>query len=666
MTVISKVLVANRGEIAARVMRTARKLGYRTVAVYSEADANAYHVQQADQAVCIGPAPVGQSYLVIDKIIAAAKKTGADAIHPGYGFLSENADFARACEAANIEFIGPPVDAIHLMGSKRLSKIAMLEAGVPCIPGYEGTDQSDENLISEAKKIGFPLMVKASAGGGGRGMRLVWDEAELPAQISTARSEAENAFGSGELILERAVMQPRHIEIQVFADKQGNTVYLGERDCSIQRRHQKVVEECPSPFVDEDLRKAMGEAAVNTAKSCQYVGAGTVEFLVDAEKNFYFLEMNTRLQVEHPVTELVTNTDLVEWQLRVAAGENLPLTQDEISLNGHAIEVRLYAEDPGTNFMPQTGLVELWKPAVGEGIRMDYGIQTGQEVSPHYDSMLAKVIAYGCDREHARRRLINAVEDTVLLGLKTNKDFLANILRHQAFISGEATTAFIGEDFGDDPSLTDDAPDSLITALSTALLYASSAKMTAQTDTIISWSNSPSSPVLFKLLCGEHKLDTNIAVTNQQTQDTFSVNVGEDNHVIQILDINDTVCTYVCDNMRETLHFVQDDNRIFLDTPRGYAEYIDNTHAPAAGADGAGSGRVVAPMDGAMIEVMVEVGQTVELGQPIAILEAMKMEHQIKADVNGTITEVNVAKGDQVKVRQLLIQIQSDEDQEAE
>ena len=328
MSLFNKILIANRGEIAVRVIRTARELGYRTVAVYSEADADALHVQLADEAVCIGPAPVGESYLLAEKLLSAAAKTGADAVHPGYGFLSENSDFAESCDAAGITFIGPPSGAIELMGSKRLSKLAMLEAGVPCIPGYQGEDQTEEALQQQALAVGFPLMVKASAGGGGRGMRLVLEESDLAEQIRTARSEAQNAFGSGELILERALLEPRHIEIQVFADEHGNAVYLGERDCSIQRRHQKVVEEAPSPFVDEELRALMGEAAVNAARACDYRGAGTVEFLVDQDRNFYFLEMNTRLQVEHPVTEMITGQDLVAWQIRVAAGEALPLSQE--------------------------------------------------------------------------------------------------------------------------------------------------------------------------------------------------------------------------------------------------------------------------------------------------------------------------------------------------
>ena len=448
-----KVLVANRGEIAVRVIRSAQSLGYRTVAVFSEADANAPHVAIADEAICIGGAPVGESYLVADKIIAAAKKTGADAIHPGYGFLSENSAFAKDCVDAGITFIGPRPDAIDLMGSKRQSKIAMIAAGVPCIQGYEGADQNEEVLKRAAIEIGMPVMLKASAGGGGRGMRLVTDAKDLDELIKSARSEALNAFGNSELIIEKAVLQPRHIEIQVFADSYGNTVYLGERDCSVQRRHQKVVEEAPSPFVSPEMRQAMGEAAVNAAKACNYVGAGTVEFLADSEGNFYFLEMNTRLQVEHPVTELITGLDLVAMQLRVAAGDKLSITQEDVALTGHAMEVRLYAEDPGTNFIPQTGLINLWQPASGDGIRIDSGITSGQTVSSFYDPMLAKIIAYGENREEARRRLVRAVEDSHLLGIKDNRAFLAAILGNKTFIDGEATTAFIGEDFNDDASL---------------------------------------------------------------------------------------------------------------------------------------------------------------------------------------------------------------------
>ena len=427
---ITKVLVANRGEIALRVMKTAKAMGYETVAVYSEADADAPHVKFADEAVCIGAPQVNQSYLVVEKIIEACKQTGANAVHPGYGFLSENTEFCAQCQANGITFIGPDPKAIELMGNKRLAKIEMLEAGVPCIPGYEGAEQSENVLLEKAKEIGFPIMVKATAGGGGRGMRLVWKAEEFLAQLKTAKSEALNAFGSDEIILEKAVVNPRHIEIQVFADRHGNCIYLGERDCSVQRRHQKVVEEAPSPFVNEALRQKMGEAAVNAAKACDYVGAGTVEFLTDDEGNFYFLEMNTRLQVEHPVTELVTGVDLVAWQLIIAAGGLLPKTQEEVTINGHAMEVRLYAEDPALGFMPQTGKILSWQYAQDDGLRMDAGIQEGQEVTPYYDPMLAKVIAYGENRDVARRRLMSSLKNMNLLGVRCNRGFLYNILKH--------------------------------------------------------------------------------------------------------------------------------------------------------------------------------------------------------------------------------------------
>uniref|UniRef100_UPI003A90D269 acetyl-CoA carboxylase biotin carboxylase subunit n=1 Tax=Ectopseudomonas khazarica TaxID=2502979 RepID=UPI003A90D269 len=505
MPAFNKILIANRGEIACRVMRTALELGYRTVAVYSEADADARHVQLADEAVCIGPAQVSQSYLRIDAIIEAARRTGADAIHPGYGFLSENADFARACADAGIVFIGPSVDAIHLMGSKRLSKIAMLEAGVPCIPGYEGAAQDDDTLASEAERIGYPLMIKASAGGGGRGMRLVQASAELLAQIRTARSEAQNAFGSGELILERAVIRPRHVEIQVFGDTHGNIVYLGERDCSVQRRHQKVVEEAPCPVMTPELRRAMGEAAVKAAASVSYVGAGTVEFLLDASGEFFFLEMNTRLQVEHPVTELISGQDLVAWQIRTAAGQPLPLRQEEIRLQGHAIEVRLYAEDAAAGFLPQTGQVLRWEPELLPGVRIDHGLLEGQAVTPFYDPMLAKVIAYGETRDDARRKLVRAVERCVLLGVNGNQRFLANLLEHPQFAAGNATTAFIAEHFENDPSLQPHSASLAELAIAAALLYQASAAARAHQPGLAGWRNAGGAAWRCVLKQGGHK-----------------------------------------------------------------------------------------------------------------------------------------------------------------
>ncbi len=443
MAAFRRILIANRGEIACRVIRSARALGYETVAVYSEADANAPHVRMADLAVPIGPAPAAQSYLSIDRLVEAARVAKADALHPGYGFLSENADFAAACRDAGLVFIGPPPEAIRSMGNKAEAKRLLGAAGLPCLPGYHEADQSDGRLARAAETIGFPVMVKAAAGGGGRGMRLVASAAELPAALAAARAEALNAFGSDELILEKAVEHARHIEIQIFADGHGNVIHLGERDCSIQRRHQKLIEEAPSPAVTAGLREAMGQAAVAAARAIHYVGAGTVEFLLDADGAFYFLEMNTRLQVEHAVTEAITGQDLVAWQIRVAAGERLPLVQAEVAFAGYAIEARLCAEDVPGDFLPQSGAVLAWQPPEGPGIRVDHGLAAGLAVTPYYDSMLAKIIAFGTDREEARRRLIAALERCLLLGIATNRALLIDCLDHPEFVAGKATTSFL-------------------------------------------------------------------------------------------------------------------------------------------------------------------------------------------------------------------------------
>jgi geranyl-CoA carboxylase alpha subunit len=659
MPTFNKILIANRGEIACRVMRTAKDLGYRTVAVYSEADAGARHVQVADEAVCIGPAQVNQSYLVIDNIIAAAQKTGADAIHPGYGFLSENADFARACEAAGIVFIGPTVEAIHLMGSKRLSKIAMLAAKVPCIPGYEGAAQDDETLIHEAARIGYPLMIKASAGGGGRGMRLVHEASELTTQIRTARSEAQNAFGSGELILERAVIKPRHVEIQVFGDQHGNIVYLGERDCSVQRRHQKVVEEAPCPVMTPELRKAMGEAAVKAAASVNYVGAGTVEFLLDQSGEFFFLEMNTRLQVEHPVTELITGQDLVAWQIRAAEGHPLPLKQDEIQLNGHAMEVRLYAEDSAKNFLPQTGQVLRWEPELLDGVRIDHGLIEGQEVTPFYDPMLAKVIAYGATRDEARRKLVRAVEECVLLGVNGNQRFLANLLKHPEFAAGNATTAFIGEHFTDDPSLSPQLPGASELAIAAALLYQESANSRAHQRELAGWRSAGSAPWRFILKQGEQKFTVELDVMTAGSQPKLQACIGESKVDLQLLASDGRWLTMQLGGVRRRIAYHHDGEKLWLYGPFGNLELTDVTHEPAGGQNAASSGTVKAPMDGAIVDVLVSEGTQVSKGQLLVVLEAMKMEHPLKAGVDGMVRRVQASKGDQVKNRQVLVEIEA-------
>ncbi|AYO55519.1 acetyl/propionyl/methylcrotonyl-CoA carboxylase subunit alpha [Acinetobacter wuhouensis] len=643
----SKVLVANRGEIAVRVMKTAKAMGYATVAVYSDADRNARHVKVADEAVYIGASKVSESYLSIQNIIEACKKTGADAVHPGYGFLSENTDFAAACAEKGITFIGPPAPAIELMGSKRLSKIAMIQAGVPCVPGYEGDQQDIAYLEQQANQIGYPLMVKASAGGGGRGMRLVHSAADIVESLKTARSEAENAFGSGELILEKAVIAPRHVEIQIFGDAHGNYVYLFERDCSIQRRHQKVVEEAPCPVMTDALRQQMGEAAVAAARSCDYVGAGTVEFLLDASGEFYFLEMNTRLQVEHPVTELVTGLDLVEWQLRVANGETLPLQQSELTLTGHAIEVRLYAEDPRLDFLPQTGQVQCWLPAELPNVRIDHGLLTVDEISPFYDPMVAKVIAYGKTRQDAIRLLARAVDDCVLLGVNSNKQFLVNLLRHPIIVKGDTNTAFIQEHFQDDVSLHKQTLGLEHLAIAAALFTNASSQS--------SWNTGIALSLPLKLKHDEQQLQ--ISVKRDQNQ--VEVEICGQTSTIQILEQTAQKLVYDANGVRRSIDYVLDGNSLFLDAVNGNIAIENTTYAPPETSYVAGDGKIRAPMDGAIINILVNAGDTVTKGQTLLILEAMKIQQQIKSDVDGVVEEIIGQVGQQVKKRQLVFNIQA-------
>ncbi|MFW1763500.1 acetyl/propionyl/methylcrotonyl-CoA carboxylase subunit alpha [Acinetobacter calcoaceticus] len=642
----SKVLVANRGEIAVRVMQTAKAMGYQTVAVYSDADRNARHVQEADEAVYIGASKVSESYLSITKIIEACKKTGADAVHPGYGFLSENTDFAQACIDNQITFIGPTASAIELMGSKRLSKIAMIEAGVPCVPGYERDRQDLEYLATQAEQIGFPIMVKASAGGGGRGMRLVQQSFELVEALRTARSEAENAFGSGELILEKAVIAPRHVEIQVFGDTHGNYVYLFERDCSIQRRHQKVVEEAPCPVMTPELRQQMGEAAVAAAKACAYVGAGTVEFLLDASGEFYFLEMNTRLQVEHPVTELITGLDLVEWQLRVANGEYLPLQQHELSIKGYAIEVRLYAEDPRQDFLPQTGQVLRWKPTILPNVRIDHGMLATDEVSPFYDPMVAKVIAYGKTREDAIRLLARAVEDCVLLGVNSNKQFLVNLLRHPIVVAGDTNTAFIQQHFQDDSSLHSQVLSLETLAIAAALF--SQSKGTAV------WQTGLGVPLPLKLKYDDQQIQLQLSSVNN----TFTVQLCDQTVCIEVIEKTDEQLTYFVDSIRRRVQYVLDGDQLYLDRDNGNVAIRNVTYAAPETADVAGDGKIRAPMDGAVINILVNKGDQVVKGQTLLVLEAMKIQQQIRSDVDGVVDDILGQQGQQVKKRQMLFSIQ--------
>ena len=668
MNNFNSILIANRGEIACRVIRTAKKLGYRTVAVYSDADAGAPHVKLADDAVRIGSGPVGESYLVPELILQAAASSGAESIHPGYGFLSENAAFAEAVESAGLVFIGPTREAIDVMGNKAESKRRMIEAGVPCVPGYEGHDQSDKTLIAEGLKIDLPLMVKAAAGGGGRGMRLVHDQADLANAIKLARAEAEGAFGSGELILEKAIIEPRHVEIQVFADTFGNTVHLGERDCSVQRRHQKVIEEAPCPIMTPELREKMGQSAIDAAKSVNYRGAGTVEFLLDDSGFFYFLEMNTRLQVEHPVTELITGLDLVALQISVAQGDFLDLSQADISIEGHAIEVRLYTEDPSQDFLPASGPVDLWAPASGVGVRIDDGISTGQAISPFYDPMVAKVIGYGPTREAARLRLIGALKETVLFGTPSNKDFLIQCLEKQSFIDGAATTAFIGEEFSADD--LDAAPVSFLdSAVAATLELCLENKAHFQHSLLVScelknWTIASAMVSRKQYQFVDLTHDLSISPINSSA-DTYHVTdtAAKQSAVIQVISMQDNKAVVLFDGVKLVAQFMQRQRGQMYCSIQGRGAFFkDLIILDGVVDDAEGGGRVIAPMHGLLLEVMVSAGDDVVKGQTLAVLEAMKMHYEILAEVDGTVEEVSAVAGSQVAVDDVLIEIKEKDD----
>ncbi len=646
-TPFSKVLVANRGEIALRVMRSAKTLGYRTVAVYSDADRHARHVREADQAVHVGGALPAHSYLNIDAIIAAAKRSGADAVHPGYGFLAENEDFAQACADAGLVFIGPSPAAIISMGNKAGAKTLMIAAGVPCIPGYQGEDQSEETLAAEAKKVGFPVMIKATAGGGGRGMRLVSEAAQFVDALRSAKSEARSAFGSDEVILERAIMEPRHIEIQIFADRHGNAIHLGERDCSVQRRHQKVVEEAPSPAVNAELRARMGATAVAAVKAIAYEGAGTLEFLLDRDGNYYFMEMNTRLQVEHPVTEAITGLDLVELQLRVAAGEPLPLTQQDVRFSGHAIEVRLCAESPRAGFMPQSGRIDLWQ--VPPGVRIEHALSSGADVSPYYDSMIAKIVGYGRSRDDARRVLARALEDTVALGIETNQVFLGRCITHPVFAAGGATTAFIGNHL--DELLTGDADtDTRAHAIAAVLLYATAG-------------NSPRASSISHRLPISLRFDADASAREAGLincgNGRYSVSVDGRTFDIAVIDLDIHSVRFSCEGLVESASIFRDRTSLMLHYRGQPFRLQDNTHAATVKAGAAVSdGKIRATMNGRVVALQVSVGDTVTAGQPILTLEAMKMEHVHAATVAGKVVALNVAMGDQVAAYRVVAEIE--------
>jgi 3-methylcrotonyl-CoA carboxylase alpha subunit len=658
----NKILIANRGEIACRIIQTAHRMGIRCVAVYSEADANARHVAMADEAFYIGPAPSSESYLRADKIIEIAKESGAQAIHPGYGFLSENTDFAEACEANGIVFIGPPSSAIAAMGSKSAAKAIMEDAGVPLVPGYHGKDQSPDLLRAEAEKCGFPLLLKAVAGGGGKGMRVVENMAEFDDALAAAQREAKNAFGNPDMLIERYLIQPRHVEIQVFCDQSGNGIYLAERDCSVQRRHQKVLEEAPAPGLSEDTRKAMGEAAVRAAQAINYVGAGTVEFLYDVDGSFFFMEMNTRLQVEHPVTEMVTGQDLVEWQLKVAWGEPLPLTQDQVKTRGHAIEARIYAEDPDQDFLPATGTLRyLSTPDESAHVRVDTGVTEGDEISIHYDPMIAKLIVWDETREQAVNRMVQALEHYRIAGLKTNIRFLHAAVDAQPFREAELTTNFIATH--NDllfPKSRLDLDKALVLAAGFILEQRKSAEPVT---------GDPWSPFGRK----------NSWRMNSEYAQPLTLQVGDDKHELKILErddryqvfvggsvyhlnakLNDDYLQAVINGHRLSVHgnLHNEELVLFYEGDTFKCTVYRETYGFE---EMASEGSLAAPMNGSVVAIQAQVGDKVTAGQTLVIMEAMKMEHAIKAPADGVVSEIFYAEGDQVAEGAELIAIDTGE-----
>ncbi|MEW2419720.1 acetyl-CoA carboxylase biotin carboxylase subunit [Streptomyces nigra] len=628
------VLVANRGEIAVRVIRTLRALGVRSVAVFSDADADARHVREADTAVRIGPAPAAESYLSVERLLEAAARTGAQAVHPGYGFLAENAGFARACADAGLAFIGPPADAISLMGDKIRAKETVKAAGVPVVPGSSGSGLTDAELAAAAREIGMPVLLKPSAGGGGKGMRLVRDEALLADEIAAARREARASFGDDTLLVERWIDRPRHIEIQVLADGHGNVVHLGERECSLQRRHQKIIEEAPSVLLDEATRAGMGEAAVQAARSCGYRGAGTVEFIVPGgdPSSYYFMEMNTRLQVEHPVTELITGLDLVEWQLRVAAGERLAFEQDDIRLTGHAVEARVCAEDPARGFLPSGGTVLKLREPQGDGVRTDSGLSEGTEVGSLYDPMLSKVIAYGPDRATALRRLRAALAETVTLGVPTNAGFLRRLLAHPAVVAGELDTGLV-ERVVDDLVSTE-VPEEVYEAAAAVRLDALRPRGDGWTDPFAvpsGWRlGGTPRPVSFPLRVQE-PVEYTPRGSATVTDDEVSVTL---------------------DGVRHTFRRAAD--WLGRDGDAWHVRDHDPVAASLTGAAHAGADSLTAPMPGTVTVVKVAVGDEVTAGQSLLVVEAMKMEHVISAPHAGTVAELDVTPGTTVAMDQVL------------
>ncbi|MDJ0394181.1 acetyl/propionyl/methylcrotonyl-CoA carboxylase subunit alpha [Rhodococcus sp. G-MC3] len=651
---IDTVLIANRGEIAVRVARTLRRMGIRSVAVYSDADVNARHVAEADTAVRLGPASASESYLSISKVIEAAKSTGAQAIHPGYGFLSENSEFAAACASADIAFLGPPASAIEVMGDKITAKDAVSRFGVPVVPGISRPGLTDADLVAGAEEVGFPVLVKPSAGGGGKGMRLVERTEDLPAALASARREAASSFGDDTLFLERFVLRPRHIEVQILADEHGNVIHLGERECSLQRRHQKVIEEAPSPLLDEATRARIGEAACNTARSVNYAGAGTVEFIVSADSpdEFFFMEMNTRLQVEHPVTELVTGFDLVEWQVRVAAGEQLAITQDDVTMTGHAIEARVYAEDPSRGFLPTGGSVVGLREPSGPGIRVDSGLAVGTDVGSNYDPMLSKVIAHGPDRATALRTLDRALSGTAVLGVVTNIEFARFLLADEDVRAGKLDTGLLDrrlEDFTAAP-VSDQA---LIAAAAVLWLSSWASAHDDIWSTPTGWRVGATAPYTVRLTAGERS--EHVAITGSPNSATVEIGEGSPSTLSAQID-GDTV-TVVVDGRREALRFASDGGATWVSSEHGTWSVRAVAEPSVREVDAhSGIAEINSPMPGSVIAVNAAAGDVVAAGTAIVVVEAMKMEHALTTPVDGTV-ELAVSVGDQVRVDQLLARI---------
>jgi len=654
VSLFGKILVANRGEIACRVIATAQRLGIRTVAVYSDADRTALHVRLADEARCIGPASARESYLSIEAILEAARATGAEAIHPGYGFLSENAAFAAGCKAAGVAFIGPSAEAIAAMGDKAAAKTLMEKAGVPLVPGYHGENQDPDFLAGESARIGFPVLIKASAGGGGKGMRIVAGVAEFQAALVGAKREAAAAFGDERVLIERYLDRPRHIEVQVFGDTQGNVVHLFERDCSVQRRHQKVLEEAPAPGMTKARRDEMGKAAIAAAKAIRYTGAGTVEFIAEQDGRFYFMEMNTRLQVEHPVTEMITGLDLVEWQLRVAAGEPLPCRQKELSLSGHAIEARIYAEDPERGFLPQTGrIVHLVFPAASSAVRIDTGIEAGAEISPHYDPMIAKLIVWGADRDAALARLRAALGETEIAGLRTNVGLLYRVAMSKAFSQAELDTGLIERNREVLFATAAGTPRELLAGAAFAELAheegAARAQALASADPhspwhfVDGWRLNEDSHHDFVFLEGEITHTARVRFLPQGMR----IEIDGKDHAFDGEQLDDGRLLVRLDDGAFKLRAVRDGNVWHLFRGGEYLRFAlrDELHGLDEDAE---SGSLAAPMPGKVIAVMAKAGGRVTKGTPLLVLEAMKMEHTISAPSDGLVKDVRCAPGEQV------------------